>query len=62
MVEALAQVFPCEFCEISKNTFSYKTPPVAASGHCQASLIKESLLKQLASKKPLAVFEKGYIV
>ena len=27
--EALAQVFSCEFCEISKNTF-YRTPPVAA--------------------------------
>ena len=27
----LAQVFYCEFCEISKNTFSYWTPPVAAS-------------------------------
>ena len=30
--ETLAQVFSCEFCKISKNTFSYKTPPVAASG------------------------------
>ena len=30
--ETLAQVFSCEFCEISKNTFSYRTPPVAASG------------------------------
>ena len=29
--EALAQVFSCEFCEISKNTFSYRTPRVAAS-------------------------------
>ena len=29
--ETLAQVFSCEFCEISKNTVSYKTPPVAAS-------------------------------
>ena len=27
----LAQVFSCEFCKISKNTFSYKTPAVAAS-------------------------------
>ena len=27
----LAQVFSCEFCEISKNTFSYRTRPVAAS-------------------------------
>ena len=29
--ETLAQVFSCEFCETSKNTFSYRTPPVAAS-------------------------------
>ena len=29
--ETLAQVFSCEFCEISKNAFSYRTTPVAAS-------------------------------
>ena len=29
--ETLAQVFSCDLYEISKNTFSYKTPPVAAS-------------------------------
>ena len=29
--ENLAQVFSCEFCEISKNTFSYRTPLVALS-------------------------------
>ena len=29
--ETLAQVFSCEFYEISKNTFSYRTPPEAAS-------------------------------
>ena len=29
--EALAQVFYCEFCEISKNTFFQITPLVAAS-------------------------------
>ena len=29
--ETPAQVFSCEFCEISKNTFSYRTTPVAAS-------------------------------
>ena len=33
--ETLAQVFFCEFCEISKNTFSYRTPPVAASENTQ---------------------------
>ena len=30
--ETLAQVFSCEFFNISKNTFSYRTHPVAASG------------------------------
>ena len=29
-LQTLAQVFCCEFCEISKNTFSYRTPSVAA--------------------------------
>ena len=33
--ETLAQVFSCEFCEISTNTFSYKTPLVTASVLCQ---------------------------
>ena len=28
--ETLTQVFSCEFCEICKNTFSYRTLPVAA--------------------------------
>ena len=27
----LTQVFSCKFCKISKKTFGYKTPPVAAS-------------------------------
>ena len=29
--KTLARVFSCEFCEISKNTFYYRTPLVAAS-------------------------------
>ena len=29
--ETLAQVFSCEFCEISKNTFLHRTPLVVAS-------------------------------
>ena len=28
--ESLAQVFSCEFCEISKIAFFYRTSPVAA--------------------------------
>ena len=31
--ETLAQVFSSEFCEISKNTFFNRTPPMAASGY-----------------------------
>ena len=29
----LIQVLSCEFCEISKNNFFYRTPPVAVSLH-----------------------------
>ena len=31
-LQAWGQVFFCEFCETSRNTFSYRTPPVVASG------------------------------
>ena len=31
--DTLTQVFSCEFCEIFKNTFSYRTFPVAVSWH-----------------------------
>ena len=30
--EILTKMFSCEFCKISKNIFSYRTTPVAASG------------------------------
>ena len=30
--ETQTQLFSCEFCEIWKNAFSYRGPPVAASG------------------------------
>ena len=35
--EILAHVFSFEFCEISKNTYSYRRPPVAAS-QCSRNL------------------------
>ena len=41
--ETLAQVFSCTFCEISKNTFFYRTPPVAASpnrGYLHCAILK----------------------
>ena len=31
--QAMVQVFPCEFCEISKNTFPCRTLPVTASAY-----------------------------
>ena len=34
--DTLAQVFSREICKISKNTFSYRTPPVDASGFGRA--------------------------
>ena len=34
----------CEFYEISKNTFSYRTPPVAASVLIQDTVVCESCL------------------
>ena len=48
--EALAQVFSCEFCQISINTFSYRTLLVAASGkvnydHNNKAFWKDFLLK-----------------
>ena len=32
--ETPAQVFSCEYCKIFKNSFFYRTPPVAASVVC----------------------------
>ena len=31
LIKLQVQVFSCEFCEIFKNTFLYRTPPVAAA-------------------------------
>ena len=41
--ETLAQVFSCEFCEISKNIFFYRTAPVAASEVFKNSFFIEHL-------------------
>ena len=37
--ETLAQVFSREFCEISKNVFSYRTPLVAATVFNQTNIV-----------------------
>ena len=36
-VQLTCQVFFCEFCKASKNTYSYRTPPVAGS-ECSRNL------------------------
>ena len=41
--KTLAQVFSFEFCEISKSTFSYRTPPVATSELCFLSKLLKTL-------------------
>ena len=41
--EALAQMFSCDFCEISKKSFFYRTPPVSASpnrGYLHCAILK----------------------
>ena len=38
--ETLTQVFSCEFCEISKNTFLHRTPVLAASIFFEVFLIQ----------------------
>ena len=43
--ETLAQVFSCEFCEITKNTFSYKTALVATSDKTNVVFIFYNMLE-----------------
>ena len=40
--ETLAQVFSCEFWEISLNTFSYRTPAAASDMNILCSWIDDS--------------------
>ena len=46
--ETLAQVFSCEFCEISMNTFSYRKPPVAASAFCLRNICFPSVIPEMS--------------
>ena len=43
--ETLAQTFSCEFCKNFKNTFFYRTPPVAAFILCKINLNVPHLLE-----------------
>ena len=58
--ETLAQVFSCEFCEISKNNFSYRTPPMAASELMVTFAVQSSFLRKFVadiSQRSLADLE-----
>ena len=42
--ETLAQVFSCEFCEISKTTLFNRTPPLAASDQPSKRLTQQLII------------------
>ena len=56
LIKTLAQVFSCEFCEISKNTFSYRTPLVAAS------VLSILTLKQMNILSGIVVFLPDFLI
>ena len=45
-LQSLGQVLSCEFCEISKNTFFYRTPLVATSTQMTLELVVILMFKQ----------------
>ena len=49
-LQAEAEVFSCEFYEISENSFSYRTPPVAASVFGRSGFIEARFYARLVSK------------
>ena len=53
--EALAQVFSFESCKISKNTFSYRTPPLAAF---ESNFFSEDLPDD---SRPDMFYKKGFL-
>ena len=52
--ESLAQVFFCEFCEINKNTFFHRTPPVDASVQRKVSGVFDML--EIPVKRMIEIF------
>ena len=54
--ETLVQVFSSEFCEISKNTYFYRTPLVCASKWQALVFISEAAVRRCSSKKEFLKF------
>ena len=59
-VAGLRQVFSCEFCQISKNTFFYRTPLVASSETWRTG--EKGTLLQVLSWENLQIFLDSYSV
>ena len=57
--ETLAQVFSCEFCEISRNIFFYRTPSVAASVCKCVSLLTCKTWPNFFCKRKVPFFEEN---
>ena len=55
VLETLAQVFFCGFCEVFKNTFFYRAPPVTASAHATSKRVKN--IKQSTISDYLLTFD-----
>ena len=58
--ETLPRLFSCEFCEITKNTFCYRTPLMAASvDYLAISTDEDSIQKNTLHKNE--VFHEGFL-
>ena len=58
--KTLAQVLPCEFREISKNTFFHRKPLVAASELTQNSTLRVTKHSHITSKLSKNIFESNW--
>ena len=54
--ETLIQVFFCEFCEISKRTYSYRAPPVTASENCVFKTKDKTAYRKRGTQDPKVRF------
>ena len=60
--ETLGQVFSCEFCDISKNTFFYRTSLVAASLGRKRFFVMRKLRKILMRDAIYLLLKKRYAI
>ena len=56
-INTLAQVVSCEFCEISKNSFSTEHVWATASLHCYEVTLVKKFNKPLLQKSEIKIFD-----